>query len=139
LGDFPAAQAFDETWDIRPVIEAKENTMNLKKAAVAVALGAVFSTAAFAQGGPTFAPAGMGFERRDAVNNERIEQGIRTGQLTPREAAKLRARQADIERLEARARRDGVITERERARIEVAQNELSRMIRFEKRDTQARR
>jgi hypothetical protein len=105
--------------------------MNLKKAALAVALGAVVSTAVFAQG--------FGFERRDAAMNERIEQGIRTGQLTPREVAKLRARQADIERMEARARRDGVISERERARIEVAQNELSRRIRFEKHDPQARR
>ena len=121
--------------------------MNLKKAAVAVALGAVFSTAALAQGGPGYerreafnppAVVAHGFERRDAALNERIEQGIRTGQLTPHEVRKLRARQAEIERMEARARRDGVITERERARIEVAQNELSRMIRFEKHDRQAR-
>lgn len=122
--------------------------MNLKKAAVAVALGAVFSTAALAQGGPGYerreaynppAVVAHGFERRDAINNERIEQGIRTGQITPREARRLRVRQGDIERMEARARRDGVISERERSRIEVAQNELGRMIRFEKHDAQARR
>lgn len=124
--------------------------MNLKKAALAAALGAVFSTAVLAQGGPGFdrrdafnnPPAvvghGGGFERRDAINNERIEQGIRSGQITPREAARLRHRQAEIERLEARARRDGVITERERARIGVAQNDLSRLIRSEKHDRQAR-
>ena len=104
--------------------------MDLTKAAVAIALGAVFSTAVVAQGGA--------FERRDAVNNERIEQGIRTGQLTPREAARLRQRQARIERLEERARRDGVITERERVRIEVAQNDLSRAIFREKHDRQVR-
>ena len=106
--------------------------MNLKKAAVAAALGAAFSTAVLAQGG-------FGFEKRDAINNERIEQGIRTGQITPREAARLRERQANIERLEARARRDGVISERERTRIEVAQNDLSRMIRFDKHNDQVRR
>jgi hypothetical protein len=109
----------------------KEHIMNLKKAAVAVALGAVFSTAVLAQGG-------FGFERRDAVNNERIEQGIRTGQITPREAATLRDRQARIERMEEKARRDGVITERERTRIEVAQNDLSRLIRFDKHNGQVR-
>jgi len=105
--------------------------MNFTKAAVAVALGAVFSTAVLAQGG-------FGFERRDAVNNERIEQGIRSGQLTRREVAQLRERQGHIERLEARARRDGVISERERARIEVAQNDLSRLIRFDKHNGQVR-
>jgi len=105
--------------------------MNLKKAAVAVALGAVFSTAVFAQG--------FGFEQRDAAMNQRIEEGIRTGQITHREAARLHERQAKIERLEARARRDGVITERERTRIEVAQEELSRMIRFDKHNDQVRR
>ena len=104
--------------------------MDLTKAAAAIALGVVFSTAVVAQGG--------GFERRDVVNNERIEQGIRTGQFTPREAARLRQRQARIERLEARARRDGVITERERVRIEVAQNDLSRAIFREKHDRQMR-
>lgn len=109
--------------------------MNLTKTATAVALGALFSTAVLAQ---PFAQPGVGLERRDAMNNERIEQGIRTGQLTPREVARLREQQARIERMEARARADGVVTERERARIEVAQRELSRSIRFEKHDRQAR-
>ena len=108
--------------------------MNLKKTATAAVLGALFSTAVLAQGGP----AGS-IERRDAVNNERIEQGIRSGQLTPRETARLRAKQARIERMEAHARKDGVLTGREKARNEVAQNDLSRTIRREKHDGQARR
>ena len=108
--------------------------MNLKQAATAAVLGTLFSTAALAQGGTE-----RGIERRDAINNERIEQGIRSGQLTPREAARLRAKQAHVERIEAYARRDGVVTDRERERIEVAQNDLSRSIRREKHDGQARR
>lgn len=108
--------------------------MNLKKTAMAAVLGVLFSTAALAQGGVE-----RGMERRDAVNNERIEQGMRSGQITPREAARLRAKQARIERMEAHARRDGVVTGRERERIEVAQNDLSRSIRFEKHDRQLRR
>lgn len=114
--------------------------MNLKKTAAALALGALFSTAALAQGygghgGPGAGPVvgfGGGIERRDAINNERIEQGIRTGQITRHEAFRLREQQARIERIEARARADGVVTERERARIEFAQEELSRNIRFER-------
>jgi hypothetical protein len=126
--------------------------MNLKMTAAAMALGALFSTAALAQppgygghggrGGPgVVAPVvgfGGGIERRDAINNERIERGIRSGQITRREAGKLRAQQARIEQLQARARADGVVTERERGRIETAQRELSRNIRFEKNDRQAR-
>lgn len=127
--------------------------MNLKKTAIVAALGALFSTAALAQppgygghgghGGPgvVVVPAvgfGGGIERRDAINNERIEQGIRTGQINRREAARLREQQARVERIEARARADGVVTQRERDRIEVAQRELSRSIRFEKHDRQAR-
>src|SRR6185503_10602864 len=115
--------------------ETKEKYMNLKQAAVAMALGTVFSTTVFAQGYgygryESFSPPAVvahDFERRDAINNRRIEQGIRTGQLTPREAWRLRAQQARIERMEARARWDGVIDGRERARIEFAQNDLSRM------------
>ncbi len=77
-------------------------------------------------------------ERRDAINNERIERGIRSGQITPREAYGLREQQARIERIEARARRDGFINERERERIEFAQRELSRDIRLERHDREAR-
>ncbi len=121
--------------------------MNMTKTATAIALGALFSAAAFAQpagyggyggrgghGGPAVAIAqpGVDLERRDAINNERIEQGIRSGQLTRREAFRLREQQSRIERMEARARADGVVNERERARIEMAQRELSRNIRFEK-------
>jgi hypothetical protein len=127
--------------------------MNMTKTATAIALGALFSAAAFAQpagyggrggqGGPgapvvAIAQPGADLERRDAINNERIERGIREGQITRREAARLREQQARIERMEARARADGVVTERERVRIEVAQKELSRNIRFEKHDRQAR-
>ena len=110
--------------------------MNLTKTATALVLGTIFSTAVLAQGGPGY---GGGLERRDAINNERIEHGIRSGQITPREAARLRDKQARIERMEARARADGVVTERERARIEVAQNDLSRSIWREKHDAQVRR
>ena len=107
--------------------------LNRTKTALATAavLGALFSTAVLANAG--------GIERRDAINKERIEQGIRSGQITPREAARLRAKQARIERMEAHARRDGVLTEREKGRIEVAQNDLSRNIRHEKHDGQTRR
>ena len=105
--------------------------MNFRKAAVAIALGAIVSGTAFAQG--------TGFEQRDAQIAQRIEQGIRSGQLTPREAARLQRRQANIARMEAEALSDGRISRRERARIELAQENLSRAVFREKHDAQARR
>jgi len=106
--------------------------MNFIKTATAVALGAIVSTAALAQGG-------AGFEQRDAHNRERIEQGIRTGQITPREARRLQKAQARIDRMEAFALRDGRVTPRERERIELAQADLGRAIFHEKHDAQTRR
>lgn len=111
---------------------SKESIMNLIRTATAVALGAIFSTAALAQGGP-------GFEQRDQHNQQRIEQGVRSGQITHREAVRLQRAQARIDRMEKLALNDGRVTRGERARIESAQNELSRAIRHEKHDAQTRR
>ena len=126
--------------------------MNFTKtsAATAVALGAIFSTTVLAQGyggyvvqgsgypqagyaqggygGQGYGGQGRGLERRDAANVQRIEQGIRTGQLTPREAQRLQWRQAEIDRMEAIARSDGFIAPHERQRIAMAQDELSQEI-----------
>ncbi len=130
--------------------------MKLSKTAAAIALGAIFSTGALAQGyggqgghggyghGPSQAPAaysngygnghgngygqGRGLERRDMRNLHQIEHGVRTGQLSPREAGWLRSRQTEIDRMEAVARRDGFVGQHEREHIRVAQEQLSRDI-----------
>jgi hypothetical protein len=67
-------------------------------------------------------------DRREVRQDRRIEQGVRSGALTPREEARLRAGQVHIDRMEVRAKSDGVVTPGERARITRAQNRESRAI-----------
>jgi uncharacterized membrane protein YebE (DUF533 family) len=107
--------------------------------ATALALGALVSTGAFAQpyGGPR-ADRNAALEQMDARNMARIERGERRGQLTPRESARLRDRQAMIERMEADARADGRVSRDEFARIQTAQQDLSRAIERRRHNDQAR-
>ena len=67
-------------------------------------------------------------DHRCAVQHARIRQGVKSGQLTPREARRLRRDQRHIRRMEHRAKADGVVTPRERARLNHAQNRESRRI-----------
>lgn len=67
-------------------------------------------------------------DRREARQHARIQQGVRSGELTPGEAAKLRAGQAHVERMENRAKADGVVTPQERRQLNRAQNRQSRRI-----------
>lgn len=103
--------------------------MKTLKTAVAVAIGTLFAGAAFAQ-------SDFGIERRDAYLDNRIDRGVETGRITPREATRLESQQERIERLEARARADGRLTGQERARIDHAQDRLSRDIHRESNDRQ---
>lgn len=77
-------------------------------------------------------------DARQARQANRIQQGIRSGELTRREAARLKEQQAYIRELERKAERDGRITPAERARIRAAQNAASRAIFHEKNDAQER-
>ena len=69
-----------------------------------------------------------GIERRDARQDQRIQNGVRDGSLTNGEANRLEHGQDRINRYEARARSDGVVTPGERNRIDGMQNRESRQI-----------
>ena len=75
-------------------------------------------------------------DQRQANQERRIEQGEKSGQLTPREAARLEKGQARVQKMEDKAAADGKVTPRERAKIERAQNRQSRKIAREKHDAQ---
>ena len=76
---------------------------------------------------------------RQRDQQQRIRQGIRSGELTRREARRLETEQARIHRDEIRARRSGgEFTLRERARIQRELNRSSRDIRRQKHDRQDR-
>ena len=69
----------------------------------------------------------------------RIERGIRSGDLTRREAERLREELREIKRRESRMREDGRLSERERARLHEDIDRLDRQITRERRDDQKRR
>ncbi len=66
--------------------------------------------------------------RQRIHQQERIDQGVRSGSLTPRETARLERGQARVVRDLLRARMDGRFTPRERARILSEQRVQSRRI-----------
>lgn len=94
------------------------------------ALATLASTAAFAQTGT---PA---FDQRQANQERRIDQGVASGQLTEREAARLDKGQDHLQRVEDRVKADGVVTNKERARLQHAENVQSRHIARQKHDRQ---
>ncbi|UXI70581.1 hypothetical protein [Tahibacter amnicola] len=78
-------------------------------------------------------------DQRQENQEARIEQGVASGELTRREAARLEARQEHIENVEERAKADGVVTRRERARLERKQDRNSAAIGHQKHDRQDRK
>lgn len=94
-------------------------------AAIALSAGA----AAAQPYGGRWMPIEARFERLDW----RIDQGVRSGQLTRNEAYRLRAQFRDIARLEARYSRNG-LSNWERADLDRRFDDLSAQIRWERRD-----
>jgi hypothetical protein len=85
---------------------------------------------------PVFAQSLQGDVNRDLRQQQRIESGLKSGQLTTREAARLEREEAGVERAEAKASRDGTISAKEQARITRMENKVSADIKAEKHDGQ---
>lgn len=75
-------------------------------------------------------------DQRQANQEARIQQGVQSGSLTQREAARLEHGQDHVQNMEDKAKADGVVTKRERARLEHAENVQSRRIYAQKHDRQ---
>lgn len=75
--------------------------------------------------------------RREANQQQRIANGIESGTLTPREAARLQRGEARLHRNEARAKADGVVTAKERAALNAEADHMSKRIYRQKHDAQA--
>jgi hypothetical protein len=101
--------------------------MKLAYSVVAAGLTLGFCGAAFAQAGTV---------QRDVNQQQRIEQGLQSGQLNTREAARLENEEARVERDQSRAMKDGKLTPQEKARLSREQNHVSRDIYREKHDAQ---
>jgi hypothetical protein len=79
------------------------------------------------------------FRKDQYDQRRRIHQGVRSGELTRREASRLYSRSTDLSRDYWRDRRDGGgLSRGERRRLEVRQDHLSRSIYRQKHDRQAR-
>src|SRR5262249_29140541 len=63
---------------------------------------------------------------------ERIEQGLQSGQLSTKEAGQLERKEQQIDRTESNAMKDGTLSPAEKARIQREQNQASRQIYREK-------
>lgn len=106
----------------------------MKAIMVAFASVLVAGGVAFAEGTET-----PRIDQRQENQQQRIDQGVASGQLTEREANRLNKQQEHIGKMEAKAKADGVVTKKERARVEHAQDRASRHIAREKHDAQGKR
>lgn len=104
--------------------------MNTAKLTFAALLLGAFTLPALAQ---TATP---NIDQRQANQQRRIDQGVQSGQLNQREAARLEKGQAHVQKMEDKAKADGVVTNKERAKITHAQDQQSRKIYREKHDKQ---
>ena len=92
------------------------------------------ATAMFAQNG-TKTPVAR---ERQENQQERIGQGVKSGELTAKEAARLERQQHRIQHEKREAKADGTVTKAERAELRARQNAASRNIARQKHDGQGR-
>jgi hypothetical protein len=91
----------------------------------ALALPALGQTTQSTSPDSTRAP---GINARQVRQQQRIAQGVRSGQLTPAETQRLERLQARIQADKLQAKEDGKVTPQERAKLTHAQNRASRDI-----------
>ncbi|MGB2941477.1 MAG: hypothetical protein WBB04_03320 [Candidatus Macondimonas sp.] len=77
-------------------------------------------------------------DHRESQQMDRIEQGVRQGDLTKREAQELLTQQRHIQNYEEHIKEDGKVTLRERMQLEQKQDKANRRIAEEKNDAQRR-
>jgi hypothetical protein len=97
----------------------------MKTTAITIQLVAmsVLTTAAWAQ-----ATTAEKDQQRDVNQQQRIEQGLQSGQLSTREAGSLERQEQHIDKMESRDLRNGSISPAEQARLNAAQNRVSNQI-----------
>lgn len=67
-------------------------------------------------------------DKRQDKQENRIEHGVKNGELTKREARHLKQGQRHVQHVEDKVTADGVVTPKEKLRLEHAQNVQSRKI-----------
>ena len=82
------------------------------------------------------APATPNVDKRQANQQQRIDQGVKSGELTTKEAARLEKGQDHVQKMEDKAKADGKVTAKERERLQHAENKQNRAIARQKHDGQ---
>jgi hypothetical protein len=111
--------------------------MNLRTSLSTIALTLISATAWAQAAAPAASTAMPRVDARRAEQQQRIQQGVASGALTPHETQHLEREQKHIAHAEKVAKADGVVTPRERAHLDRMQNAASRDIAREKHDAQA--
>jgi uncharacterized membrane protein YebE (DUF533 family) len=76
------------------------------------------------------------FDQRQANQERRIDQGVQSGALTPKETGRLEKGQDHLQTMEDKAKSDGQVTKQERAKLQHAENRQSERIYHQKHDLQ---
>lgn len=97
----------------------------MQRSILVLALGMLFSASVLAQN----AASETG---RDTNQQNRVEKGLKSGQLTTREAGTLERGEQRVDRTQAHAMKDGTLSAQEAARIRHEQNQASRQIYLDK-------
>jgi len=112
------------------------NETIMNKKIFATALGIAFLGLAINANSQTKTPV---VTKRQVNQQERIADGVKDGQLTAPETAKLETREANIQADKKEAKSDGVVTSKERKHLKREENRTSRAIYRQKHDAQHRR
>src|SRR5258708_12296962 len=104
----------------RDLFESEERSMRIRLTAIAAGLAAcTIAAAASAQNAADVV-------QRDVNQQNRIEQGLKSGELTTKEAGKLEREESHIAKMESNELKDGRMTDAENPRIERPQNKATR-------------
>ena len=95
---------------------------------IAAVVFSAFVLPGFALAQSSGTPSTPRIDKRQAEQANRIQQGVQSGAINQKEAARLEKGQARVQKMEDKAVADGVVTKRESTRLEKAQNVESRHI-----------
>jgi len=108
-----------------------------KSSAVVLTLAGVFAAVSASQA-DAHHTRDPGVNQRQHNQRERIQQGVKSGELTRRETGRLAEEQRDIRQLERGYKSDGTLTDAERRDLQHEQDQASRDIYRQKHDEQER-
>jgi hypothetical protein len=114
--------------------QRRTTMFNVKAAVAAVALA--LAGTAFAQTTTPNPAATPGIDKRQANQEKRIEQGVKSGELNKKETARLEKREAKLQSDKEKAQADGKVTKKERKQLNHEANRDSKAIYRQKHDAQ---